>query len=155
MALDRFESWARRTNRLHLECWAVLAPFFTSEPYSMDISDIYVLVQDRPLTIGLRGGAMVLGNTIRVRSGILDANTYLYHNLWSWTQPKGVANWAHEVFHIHQWRRDRWRYYWRIATGMLGSWSHGDVYDHQRIGPELEAIAFEKYVEAELWKRKA
>jgi hypothetical protein len=147
----RYETYALQTKRLHPECWARLAPFLTPAPYRMSNEAIWVLVQGGILgAIGLRNGAMVVGNTIRVRPGLLDANTMLYGSLWSWSQPQGIANWAHEAFHVHQWRRDRWTYYGGIFTGMVNSWLHGSPYDHSRVGPEREAILFERYVRSVL-----
>ena len=148
-----YETYALQTRRLHPDCWAHLAPFFAVSPYTMDNDDVWVLVQSGLAgQLGLRNGAMVVGNTIRVRPGLLDARPrqFLYGSIWAWSEPQGVANWAHEVFHIHQWRRDRWAYYGGIFSGMINSWLHGSAYDHQRVVPEREAILFERYVKSVL-----
>lgn len=142
-----YESYALKHRRLHPDCIAVLRPHF--EPLGFDVASVSFCVTRHVGNIPMRGSrtaVAVLANTVYVQPGTLDADGIIRRNLWSWRQPRGVALWAHEVYHVYQWQKGRMRFLWGGVTGLLMSWARFRGYDHERFWFEREARAFERNV---------
>lgn len=151
--MEPYEAYARKHGRLHPENVAVLQPFFA--PLRFDVHQVRVrLVPAWFGSLGARGSPTAMAVFLRtwyVIPGVLDADGRVRGNVWSWTQPAGIANFAHEAYHVYQYERDGFfRLYGLFAWGIMQSLLAGKLYDHQRIAPEREAIAFERQVEAQL-----
>ena len=128
---------------------SLLQPFFT--PLGFDVA---TQVRVRPEedsfgTFGARGSPTavgVFGRTIHCISGVLDANGTVRGNLWSFVQPRGIALWAHEIYHVWQFRDHPERFLEQLAEGLIASWLNGHLYSHDHIIFEQEAIAFQHEV---------
>lgn len=148
-----YETYARKHGRLHPDNVAVLQPFFT--PLRFDVHSVRIRIVPAWFgSLGARGSptAMaVFASTWYVIPGVLDADGVVRGNVWSWTRYQGVANYAHEAFHVYQYYRDGFvRLYGLFAWGILRSLMTGKLYDHTKIVPEMEAIAFERQIEEQL-----
>ncbi len=88
----------------------------------------------------------VYGETIVCVPGVLDANGIVRGRLWSWSLPEGLALWAHEMYHVWQYRDNPGRFAWSVSSGIVRSLLRGRIYDHTVIEVEQEAIAFERSV---------
>lgn len=146
--LGPIEAYALEHRRFHPDVQAILAPFFA--PLGLAWRDVRVKVRTAQFgSLGIRGrptAVGVFGSTIHCIPGVLDADSVIRGNTWSWTQPRGVALWAHEVYHVYQWRRWRLRFVASVVWGVLRSLMRGRFYDHQVIGIEVEATAFQRQV---------
>ena len=147
------EAYALRTGRLAPHAAAILQPFFT--PLDFDVAtEVHVRVMPGWFgTFGLRSSpaaAGVFGDTLYVIPGVLDADgVWIRGNYWSWTQPVGIALWAHEIFHCWQYT-NKLRYVEILVPGLVDSWLHGELYSHRSIPLEQEAIAFQHQVVQQL-----
>ena len=152
MALRPYEDYALQNNRLHPECRAILAPFFSR--HVLDNTKVRVLtnVFDWVNVVGLRG-CMVLMGTITVIPGLLDANAQINKVTWSWTTPIGIANWAHEIVHVEQWQRHPGVVLAQYAKGLVKSWWKGKWYIHDYFPYEQEAFVVEQKVRDHYYPR--
>ena len=141
-----YEEWARVHGTLPPRCMAVLRAWFPREV----LDAVRVLVQPRWLSAWTRCMGMpavtVYGMTLVCVPGVLDADGRVRGRLWSWTQPRGVALWAHEIKHVEQWRVDPKAFAAAAASGIIKSLLRGKIYDHSVIAYEQDAIAFERTV---------
>lgn len=145
-----FEAYAHATHRLHPTCIAPLTPFFSGA--ELAIVRVTVLRPWVPQWMQRCGmhAVLVVGTTIYCVPGVLDAEGMVLGNFWSWTVPRGIALWAHEVLHVVQYRANPSQFRRMVATGILASWSQRSWYDHTRFPFEVEAIAFQRQVRATL-----
>ena len=148
------EDWVRTHGTLPPRSVTLLAPWFAHAV----LAAVHVWVQPRWLAAWTRGLGMpavtVYGDTLVCVPGVLDADGYVRRRLWSWTQPRGLALWAHEVKHVEQWRAAPEAFAFEAATGIMASLLRGKIYDHAVIAYEQEAIAFERTVLRDLMARE-
>ena len=101
------------------------------------VNAVRVWIQPRWLALWTRALGMpavtVYGATLVCVPGVLDADGNVRGRLWSWTQPRGVALWAHEVKHIEQWVSDPTAFVAHAMPGITTSLLRGTVYDHAAI----------------------
>ena len=142
------EAYAVQTGTLAPVAIAVLAPFFQGHEEVLHAINVQVLSPLAALaTLEARLPAItVLGATWIVIPGLLDANGTVRGRTFSWTQPRGIALWAHEAFHVQQYRDAPLAFVWEGLKGICLSLAHGEVYDHKYVPYEREAIAFERAV---------
>ena len=150
--LGPIEAYAVQTGKLAPGAIAVLAPFFEGHEDALSAIRVQVL---SPLAaqVTLEAGLpaiTVLGSTWVVIPGLLDANGKVRGRTFSWTQPKGLALWAHEAWHIKQYRDSPLLFVLEGVKGICLSLAHGELYDHEYVEYEQEAIAFEHRVRAAL-----
>ena len=143
------EMYALQNGRLAPEVVAILKPFFTPLGFDIDSTVRVRVHNDWFGSVGIRGtpsATGVLGNTIHVISGVLDADgIWIRNNYWSWEQPVGIARWAYEVHHVYQWQNPA-NYFEKLLPGIFASWAQGELYAHEVIELEQEAITFQHEV---------
>lgn len=150
-----YEAYAHDTSRLHPEIVAVLAPWFADHPDVLDRLRVRVLTPTLARVTEALGlpAIVVLGTTWEVIPGVLDADGYVRGRVFSWTQPRGVALWAHEALHVQQFLADPLGFAFEALRGICLSILDGDLYEHEYFDYEVEAIAFERYIRARLEAR--
>lgn len=141
-----YEVYARRTGKLHPRCRYLLEPFFA--PALLESVTIEVVGPTLRTLGGAFGwrGVIVLGQTVYLSPGLLDADATIHGVTWSWTRPIGIANWAHEVRHCQQWQDAPGRMLRQFVTGAVRSWVRGKWYVHDYFPYEQDALAFERKV---------
>ena len=151
-ALGPIEAYAVQTGKLAPSAIAVLAPFFAGHEDTLSAIRIQVLSPLAALATLEAGlpAITVIGATWVVIPGLLDANGQVRGRVFSWTQPRGLALWAHEAWHIKQFRDAPLEFVWEGLKGICLSLAHGELYDHDYVSYEQEAIAFERMVRATL-----
>lgn len=150
------EAYAVQHGRLAPAAAAVLAPWFVGH------EDVVAAIRIQVLSVASseisRKAGMpaitVIGSTWVVIPGVLDADESVRGRVFSWTQPRGIALWAHEAMHVQQYLADPLSFIWEGFQGICLSILHGEPYAHEYIAYEREAIAFERMVRAELEARK-
>ena len=150
--LGPIEAYAVQTGKLAPLAIAVLAPFFQGHEDALEAIRVQVLsplAARATLEAGLPA-ITVLGSTWVVIPGLLDANGTVRGRTFSWTQPRGVGLWAHEAWHIKQFRDAPLAFVLEGLKGICLSLAHGELYDHDYVPYEKEAIAFERMVRATL-----
>lgn len=147
-----YEAYAHDTGRLHPEIVAVLAPWFTDDQAVLDRLRVRVLTPTLARGTEALGlpAIVVLGVTWEVIPGVLDADGYVRGRVFSWTQPRGIALWAHEALHVQQFLADPPGFVFDALRGICLSILDGELYEHDYFEYEVEAIAFERYVKARL-----
>lgn len=150
--LGPIETYAVQTGRLAPAAIAILAPFFQGHEDALEAIRVQVLL---PLAAAatLEAGLpaiTVIGATWVVIPGLLDSNGTVRGRTFSWTQPRGVALWAHEAFHVQQYRNNPLAFVVEGLKGICLSLAHGELYDHEYVEYEQEAIVFEHMVRGTL-----
>ena len=154
--LGPIEAYAVQTGKLSPSAIAVLMPFFQGHEDTLEALRIQVLsplAAQATLEVGLPA-ITVIGATWVVIPGLLDANGKVRGRTFSWTQPRGVALWAHEAWHVKQYRDLPLAFVWEGLKGICLSLAHGELYDHEYVKYEQEAIAFERMVRATLERQQ-
>ena len=131
---------------LPFSCWSTVAPFFPT----LRREQVRIVVQSRTVAtytywIGMPA-VTVYGDTNVCVPGVLDVSGFVRRNFWSWTDPRGIALWGHEIKHVEQWLANPAAFVWQAAWGITRSLLRGKVYDHSVIEYEREAIAFQRHV---------
>ncbi len=97
--------------------------------------------------------AFVLLNKIYFGKGVLNFPGYHTGNTFDLSTPEGMATFMHEVFHVHQWYRDKifllFKYIKAVFLSLIKS---KILWDHNVIDFELEAIKFENKMKNKLIK---
>lgn len=147
-------------NRLHPRVAAFLQPYFVNLPLST-----VKFVRDRTRTSWLGSTIWVLGGTVRVVQGKLNAKLVIseqpdggfkVNGAIDLTRPGGMAMLAHELFHVKQWRETAlFPWLWSYAQGIWASITqHRKLFYHGAFALEREAAAFEKRVMADILKNR-
>lgn len=171
LAARSVEHYARETERLHPEAAAFLAPYFPG----FDLRTVRVVVFDQTGWSDFRDKIatsirlptptiFVRAQTVYVRADLFNIPLDRYEytradgtiGLWSnqaidLATPSGQALLAHEIMHVRQWRRSPLLMGWQAMTGVLASIIYEQrFYAHSQIAYELEAIALQKRVRADV-----
>ena len=150
--LGPIETYAVQNGKLAPASIAILVPFFQGHEDALEAIRVQVLsplAAAATLEAGLPA-ITVLGIMWVVIPGVLDANGMVRGRVFSWTQPRGIALWAHEAFHVQQYRDNPLAFIWEGLKGICLSLTHGELYDHDYVSYEREAIAFEHQVRRRL-----
>ena len=154
-SLGPIEAYAIQHGRLAPQAVQVLAPFFVGHEEVWAHLRIEVLTPAAAEATRLAGmpGVTVLGDTWLVIPGLLDADGMVRGRVFSWSQPRGVALFVHEAFHVQQYLASPLDFVWEAVQGICLSLLHGELYDHDYVSYEREAIAFERQVRVALEAR--
>ena len=146
------ERYAEQTGQLPPNIRAVLAPWFQGHEDVLTRLKVHVLSEfeaDATLTLGMPA-ITVPGSTWVVIPGVLDADGYVRGRLFSWTQPRGIALWGHEAWHVKQFLEAPLLFVYEAVVGICRSLIAGEFYDHDEFPYETEAIVFELHIRAAL-----
>jgi len=99
--------------------------------------------------------AFVLLNRMYFGNGVLNKPGFHTGNTFDLSTPEGMATFMHEVFHVHQWYRDRVLMLLKYIKAVFLSLIKSKIlWDHHVIDFEVEAIEYEKEMREKLAEKK-
>ena len=99
--------------------------------------------------------ALVLLNRMYFGNGVLNKPGYHTGNTFDLSTPEGMATFMHEIFHVHQWYRDRVLLLLKYIKAVFLSLIKSKIlWDHHVIDFEVEAIEFERKMKEKLSEKE-
>ena len=146
--MTKVEQYARDHQRFHPAIIKILQPLFVGSS-ALDLAGVKFKVLDLAGFAALRAKLrlpmawiFVLRDTVIGELGRINVPSEVGRG-YDLSTPGGMAVIAHELVHVVQWRKAKWKFMWQFVIGVITSRMHGKWYLHSYFPYEQEAIAFQ------------